>query len=327
MKTKLLLFSALAFVILCFNGCSPDTVENTNEVLVTQDSIDQMLSQLQGTWYMSRQLRVDGWFNCDGLFSSAYTENRTTNTAFSDFKFIFTQNAISLSPGALQFNFSGQPHSNYFRLQVNGYNDYYAISKSGDYYYLYNDLNNAGWSYSMSGKHSLAIYGDTAMVLYQSAVLSPGAANLFIFKKTPVNETPQNIAGLNGTYMMTSKEEISSGVTTYVFNWTNGSTVTFTDEIVAPDISTYSYIPGAYKGVWYKATFNGGSVGPALDYIYCLPNGEFCFSTSEKFSQNNNAFMDVGNAQFEIVTNDGTNLTFRKGGICSYTEWHFVKVV
>jgi hypothetical protein len=29
MKTKLLLFSALAFVILCFNGCTPEEVETT----------------------------------------------------------------------------------------------------------------------------------------------------------------------------------------------------------------------------------------------------------------------------------------------------------
>jgi len=29
MKTKLILFSALAFVILCFNGCTPEEVETT----------------------------------------------------------------------------------------------------------------------------------------------------------------------------------------------------------------------------------------------------------------------------------------------------------
>jgi hypothetical protein len=31
MKTKLLLFSALAFVILCFNGCTPDEVQTTQD--------------------------------------------------------------------------------------------------------------------------------------------------------------------------------------------------------------------------------------------------------------------------------------------------------
>ena len=329
MKTRLFLFVVLITVTLGIGGCNPDTIEDTEQVLIAQDSINQVLSQLHGNWYMYRQLKVKYWNNCDGLICGAYTENRTTNLAFSDFKFIFTPNIVSLGLGSLQFNFSGNPHSDYMRLQVNGYNDYYAISKEGDNYYLYNNVNNAGWSYSMSGKHAIQFQGDTLMSLYEMNSWD-SEWDLYLFKKSNINESPENIEGLNGTFQLTSKENISSGVITYVQNYTDGALLAFTNEMVAPDVSTYSYIPGAYKGLWYKANFGNSSssafLGPWLDYIYTMPGGDFCYSTSEKFSDNNGRFLDVGNAQFEIVNNDGINLVLRKGNACYYTDWHFIKV-
>ena len=47
MKTKLLLFSALAFVMLCFNGCTPEEVETAQaqfkplKIVVTIDDVIQ----------------------------------------------------------------------------------------------------------------------------------------------------------------------------------------------------------------------------------------------------------------------------------------------
>lgn len=326
MKTKLLLFSALAFVMLCFNGCTPDTVENTDETLAAQDSIEQVLSQLQGTWYMYNHKKLETWYDCDGYFRMAWTENRTNNLEYANFKFIFSSVGVNLSPANYQFNFYGNPHSGYLKLQVNGNQDYYAVSKEGNGFMLYNDVNNAGSSYSMGGKYSLQFQGDTLMSLYGYSILT-NETDLFLFKKNTTNSTPENPIGLNGTYVLVNKEEISSGVTVSSFNYTNGLSVTFTNEIAAPGLGTYSYVPDAYKGVWYKAQINSGGVGPYLEYINCETSGVFYFSTGVVEGINAGQILNVGNKDYEIVTNDGTNLTLRKGGICSHTEWNFVKVM
>jgi len=326
MKNKLLLFSVLAFVMLSFNGCTPDTVENTNETLITQDSIDQMLSQIQGTWYMYRKQEMDSWYNCDGIFSGGITGSFTSNLEFANFEYMFTSNVVAPTT---QFNFSGNPHSSYFRLQVDGHSDYYALSKEGDNFYLYNYANNAGWNFSMGGKYLLNIYNDTFMVLVKNTY-GVGSSSALCFKKMPVNEAPENVEGLNGTFQLTSQEVISSGVTTYLQNYTNGENLTFTNEIVAPDISAYSYIPGAYKGVWYRANILNNSpsafLGPYLDYVYTLTNGDFYYSTSASLIGNTGNFLNVQNVEYEIIQNDGISLILRKGTGCYYTDWHFLKI-
>jgi hypothetical protein len=51
MKTKLLLFSAMAFVMLCFNGCTPDEVETVQDQfkpLVIRATIGEPIQPLAG---------------------------------------------------------------------------------------------------------------------------------------------------------------------------------------------------------------------------------------------------------------------------------------
>jgi hypothetical protein len=284
-----------------------------------------MLSQVQGTWYMYRKQEMDSWYNCDGIFSGGTTGSFTSNLEYANFKYIFTSDVFNPST---QFNFYGNPHSSYFRLQVNGYSDYYAVSKGGDNFYLYNYLNNAGWSYSMGGKYSLNIYGDSLMTLLSTT--SAGHAESLYFKKLPDNANPENVEGLNGTFQLTSQEVVSSGVTTYIQNYSNGENLTFTNEIVAPDISAYSYIPGAYRGVWFKANIldnsTGTFLGPYLDYIYTLTNGDFYYSTSAALIGNTGNFLNIQNVEYEIIQNDGISLILRKGTGCYYTDWHFLKI-
>jgi hypothetical protein len=327
MKWRLLLFLAFALVILSFNGCNPDDIEETAQSVSTQDSINEVLSQLQGTWYLSQYKDGGTWYNCDGLWRWAWIENRTNNLEYADFKFIFTSNEVNIGPAGYQFDFSGNQHTGYLRLQVNGYQDYYAISKEGNYYFLHNNVNNAGWSYCMGGKYVLQIHGDSLMSLYGGGIDVGSSDQAFLFKKNPVNELPENPIGLNGTYVLMSKDEISSGVIVSTINYTNGLSVTFSDEIVSPGIQSYSYVPDAYKGVWYKALVNSGGVGPYLDNIYCEPTGVFYYSTGEIQGINAGQILNVGSKAFEIVENDGISLTIRKGGGCYYTDWHFTKVM
>ena len=51
MKNKLLLFSSLAFVMLCFNGCTPDeveTVQNEFKPLVMRVTVDEPIEACDG---------------------------------------------------------------------------------------------------------------------------------------------------------------------------------------------------------------------------------------------------------------------------------------
>ncbi len=91
MKTKLLLFSALAFVMLCFNGCTPEEVQTTQDqfkplkIVVTIDDVIQapvnqyVLNSLTvtGTALMGLQSGVP---NNVGLNSVEYNGTAVSNS-------------------------------------------------------------------------------------------------------------------------------------------------------------------------------------------------------------------------------------------------------
>jgi hypothetical protein len=61
MKTKLLLFSALAFVILCFNGCTPEEVETTQaqfKPLIVRVTLTNPIFQYDAQQGIFNQLNV-----------------------------------------------------------------------------------------------------------------------------------------------------------------------------------------------------------------------------------------------------------------------------
>ena len=94
MKTKLLLFSALAFVMLCFNGCTPDEVVTAQAQFkpllirmtlanpIVQNDLQQGIQNLAGVSGYNCQLGLSGYVpNQVGQSIIEYTTTAVPNTA------------------------------------------------------------------------------------------------------------------------------------------------------------------------------------------------------------------------------------------------------
>jgi hypothetical protein len=117
MKTKFLLFSALAFVILCSKGCTPDEVETAQDqfkplkIVVTIDDVIQAplnsyvnnLLTVTGTALMGLQSGVP---NNVGLNAVEYTGTAVSNSqVFLQLQYL-DRTGITLYPGTENFTFN-----------------------------------------------------------------------------------------------------------------------------------------------------------------------------------------------------------------------------
>ena len=309
--------SVLFFAIVSCNPVDEGQLPPSNTSNLTTD---QALQLLQGTWYLDRTENLMGPY-CSGGNNEIWSIT-TSDKQYSGYKLEFTENPTQLlNLGAAYTLPCYQLYSNGGNA-TNAYSVLSGVETTPDGF-----LWASVFFQNVSPEDIFLVYdgfyleniwfeqGATILNLDETNLVlsTPLAGTIYYFKRSIENSLPQNVIGLNGSFILDNYKLIESGVVQTDSLVTNGRTYSFTNEI---------YQCSSNKNLVYKGMITGSGFSNYSLSIDEYEPGYFEYEVSPT-----QICLPHTSSSYKIHSVNNNELIIRNQWNCNdYEEYHLTKV-